>query len=110
MNPSVNSVLLGPTSSHVEHDLDVSESASALLVDTHPPPFWVRGSRADNSTGFDLSGEEDYSDEVEGITKKPSVIFPSVENKPILVNTTFAYEAGKNIAGATVNKLSWKER
>lgn len=32
-------------------------------------------------------------------TRGPSVIFPSVENKPIVINTTFTYELGRNKAG-----------
>ena len=29
-------------------------------------------------------------------TKGPNVIFPSIENKPIVVNTTFTYNLGRN--------------
>lgn len=34
--------------------------------------------------------------------KRPSVIFPSVENKPTIVNSSFTYDAGKNQNGVTV--------
>ena len=34
--------------------------------------------------------------------KRPSVIFPSVENKPTIVNSSFTYDAGKNLNGVTV--------
>ena len=36
--------------------------------------------------------------------KRPSVIFPSVENKPTIVNSSFTYDAGKNLNGVTVDK------
>ena len=35
--------------------------------------------------------------------KRPSVIFPSVENKPTIVNSSFTYDAGKNLNGVTVD-------
>lgn len=35
-------------------------------------------------------------------TRGPSVIFPSVENKPIVVNNSFTYDTGQNSNGVTV--------
>ena len=35
-------------------------------------------------------------------TRGPSVIFPSVENKPIVANSTFSYQLGKNKSGVEV--------
>ena len=35
-------------------------------------------------------------------TRGPSVIFPSVENKPIVANSTFSYQLGKTKSGVEV--------
>ena len=40
-------------------------------------------------------------------TKGPNVIFPSIENKPIVVNTTFTYNLGRNADKIIVSNL-WK--
>lgn len=37
-------------------------------------------------------------------TKGPSVVFPSIENKPIVVNSSFTYQYGKNKFGVEVKK------
>ena len=121
LDPSDNLVVVGGSASSLEasslekqvqegRDLDTSQSAAALLVATNPP-FWVSGTGG-NGTGFAaISGEEDYSDlNDEGFgaaTKKPSVIFPSIENKPILVNNSFTYDSGKNLEGATVKIVAF---
>ena len=38
-------------------------------------------------------------------TKGPNVIFPSIENKPIVVNTTFTYNLGRNADKIIVSNL-----
>jgi hypothetical protein len=36
--------------------------------------------------------------------RRPSVIFPSVENKPTIINSSFTYDAGRNLNGVTVKR------
>ena len=44
-------------------------------------------------------------------TKGPSVVFPSIENKPIAVNSSsFAYQYGKNKFGVEVNEIHFFSR
>ena len=53
---------------------------------------------------FALSSKETEDDEeTTGITRGPSVVFPSIENKPIVANTTFSYQFGKNKSGVEVH-------
>ncbi len=38
-------------------------------------------------------------------TRGPSVVFPSIENKPIVANSSFTYQLGKNKFGVEVISL-----
>ncbi|TRY63771.1 hypothetical protein TCAL_11494 [Tigriopus californicus] len=90
------------------NDLDLSESASAFITTAY-----VDGTPYKNLTffGTDLNSRAKDDNLVptkgEGPSlyatagsRGPSVIFPSVENKPIVINSTFMYDSGRNFKDA----------
>ena len=89
-----------------EQDLDSSGSASAFIETTATGPSAVFDnsvlvSNSSSSVEFRTSTSVSEGDD-EDATRGPSVIFPSVENKPIVVNSSFTYDSGRNLRGVTV--------
>jgi hypothetical protein len=68
-----------------EDDLDTSGSAYVATTGSIP------GNSNEVGTG-------DQGETLRG----PSVIFPSIQNKPIFVNSSFTYDTGRNLNGITV--------
>lgn len=82
-----------------EGDLQVSESLeSAFLTATGPSgDDFAQENVIENGT-------EVVYGRLKGTTgqRRPSVIFPSIENKPVFANSSFSYETGKNLGGISV--------
>ena len=57
---------------------------------------------AASTVKLSLSSTEMEEDETTGATRGPSVVFPSIENKPIVANSTFSYQFGRNKSGVEV--------
>lgn len=94
------------------NDLDLSESASAFITTTY-----IDGTPYKNLTlfGTDLNSRAkddnlawtkgDDGPSLYAGSRGPSVIFPSVENKPIVINSTFTYDSGRNFKDAKVGAM-----
>ena len=75
------------------------------LIDENPAKVYseAQSIKTNSSPHIEKNQFHEENNVQEGAsTRGPSVIFPSVENKPIVANSTFSYQLGKTKSGVEV--------